>query len=401
MEDAMGTSGANGSFGQGGSGGAAATAGYAKYAGSAGGGGGGSGHVSSVLTNAVLKSGNELFESPNHVSENGHSGNGYVRITLLEAGEIFNKVYEKYETALYRDANKMEVMIENSMPVSIPYRSGYNFKGYYTETNGAGIQLINENGYITDSFTTTYFIEDATLYASWEFASIDFEYTGIQEEVKLEPGTYKLEVWGAQGGDIKQINDIANGGKGGYSSGYFTLTKSKKLYVNVGGQGISANKSLAEGGYNGGGSTFPGAEADAASGGGATHIATKSGLLENLSSILKKKSVLIVAGGGGGATNSKSGAADGGHGGGLEGITGAIAGYNSLNAPSVGTQKSGGKCNNKQKQSSIFKAGFGFGGYSNKESKTSTEYGGRRRWWILWRWLWWFTCWRCWWIWFC
>lgn len=107
------------------------------------------------------------------------------------------------------------------------------------------------------------------------------------------------------------------------------------MHVYVGGSGSTYASNLltniTEGGYNGGGGVKYNegfGELDGhqwnATGGGATHIATTSGLLNTLSS--KTASVLIVAGGGGGAVewhhDNFHQYATGGAGGGLEGITG-------------------------------------------------------------------------------
>ena len=140
-----------------------------------------------------------------------------------------------------------------------------------------------------------------------------FDYTG-GEQTFIAPmsGTYKLETWGAQGGE--------SGGYGGYSSGYISLTSDEKLYVNVGGLG---GNNLGGGGYNGGGRGYS-AGATCGGGGGATHIATEQGLLSTFSS--KVDDLLIVSGGGGGTCSSKKG----GNGGGLKGT-----------GTSPGTQNSG------------------------------------------------------------
>ena len=126
-------------------------------------------------------------------------------------------------------------------------------------------------------------------------------------------GNYKLEVYGAQGGDGRQWNTYTHvnnsGGKGGYSYGVVSLDAGDELYVCVGGRGRwakSVKDEHAPGGFNGGG--YGGTEHEdhpenAAGGGGATHIATSlqgSGVLSEYSSHLAD--VLIVAGGGGGAS---------------------------------------------------------------------------------------------------
>ena len=149
----------------------------------------------------------------------------------------------------------------------------------------------------------------------------EYGYTG-EEETFTAPksGTYKLEVWGAQGGNAEDYK----GGFGGYSSGTMTLNSGDKLYINVGGQGESscANK-LCTGGYNGGGSSgYVDASVINGAGGGATSIATSSGLLSSLSE--DRTSIIMVAGGGGGATSHNNNSTfgykhNGGAGGGIEG----------------------------------------------------------------------------------
>ncbi|MBQ9243655.1 MAG: hypothetical protein IJ165_10630 [Proteobacteria bacterium] len=128
----------------------------------------------------------------------------------------------------------------------------------------------------------------------------NFAYTGDIQSVNLPKGRYKLEVWGAESGKGSGTGTSTNGG---YSSGIVTLASSTTLYVVVGGKGESGiNNSVrnAVGGYNGGGYSYSHCTCNAGgAGGGATHIATKTGLLETLES--SKSNVLIVAGGAGGA----------------------------------------------------------------------------------------------------
>ena len=136
-------------------------------------------------------------------------------------------------------------------------------------------------------------------------------------------------------GDVIDTNgrmDSGVGGIGGYSVGTTTYStkNTQTLFVCVGGKGIQAitRKGAtptvsANGGYNGGGnSTTADATGDnyMGTGGGATHIATKTGVLSSLSG--SQSSVLIVAGGGGGSsyyrnTNTNYHIGLGGHGGGI------------------------------------------------------------------------------------
>lgn len=152
-----------------------------------------------------------------------------------------------------------------------------------------------------------------------------FDYTGkIQNYTIPCDGTYKLVVAGAQGGTSSKGYV---GGKGGVSLGYESFSTGDSLYVVVGGKGTSSSDAIITenygsnyhcfqmlGGYNGGGSNIGFGYGDesnkGAAGGGATHIATLSGLLYELRD--KKDAVLIVAGGGGGAAANQAGSAGGG-----------------------------------------------------------------------------------------
>ena len=62
---------------------------------------------------------------------------------------------------------------------------------------------------------------------------MNFEYAGAIQSWKIPiTGTYKLEVWGAQGGTNR---DAFPGGYGGYAYGEKNITKNTALYVGVGG----------------------------------------------------------------------------------------------------------------------------------------------------------------------
>ena len=158
---------------------------------------------------------------------------------------------------------------------------------------------------------------------------IDFSYTGgMQSFTAPFKGDYKLEVWGAQGGGV---TDGSRGGYGGYSCGNTALSLNQTIYICVGGAGLSidpwgAAPGPLAGGYNGGGSGDDSHShdwgADAASGGGATHIGKSNALLQNTA----VSNLFIVAGGGGGATRSRGGgyglSGQGGSGGGVNGGNG-------------------------------------------------------------------------------
>jgi len=180
-----------------------------------------------------------------------------------------------------------------------------------------------------------------------------YDYTGKEQTLTIPVnGTYKLETWGAQGGSYSSTYP---GGYGAYSYGNIQLNKNDILYITAGGAGSylqSANVAAIpyDGGHNGGGKGCHGGDLNAAtygfidgggSGGGATHIATKSGLLTSLENY--KSSILIVSGAGGGASYSSYGlygARSGGSGGGIEGNKGTAIYTTSYS--NGGTQTSGG-----------------------------------------------------------
>ena len=76
-------------------------------------------------------------------------------------------IYEKYGAGIYLDSALKNVMTTTTNKITVPAKTGYTFKGYYTKENGQGDQIINENGYITDKATNTTYIANTTLYAYW------------------------------------------------------------------------------------------------------------------------------------------------------------------------------------------------------------------------------------------
>ena len=183
----------------------------------------------------------------------------------------------------------------------------------------------------------------------------NFSYTGGVQSYKVPEncsGSYKLEVWGAQGGtaNANDSNYAVPGGYGGYSVGTIDLLANDQLYIVVGGKGVNGSSASADynGGYNGGGASYHWKNNNvfSASGGGATHIAKDNnrGVLKNY--LNNKNEVLIVAGGGGGSYYysylSTRISAQGGHGGGTNGGTGVKRSDNNGTLGAGGTQSAGG-----------------------------------------------------------
>lgn len=203
-------------------------------------------------------------------------------------------------------------------------------------------------------------------------ATWSFNYSGEETKFKIPcDGTYKLETWGAQGGNY---NSSLSGGYGAYAVGNVELSHSTDIYINIGGQGSVTNSSpnqVAKGGYNGGGNGMNNPTTDAriaTGGGGATHLALKSGLLSSFENDLDK--LLIVSAGGSGTwsllVSSDYRIHSLGHAGGISGVQGI--GYNKgpLVYSKVPNQKTGYAFGIGQSVTSGEAAGAGgglYGGY--------------------------------------
>ncbi|MBJ8639426.1 hypothetical protein F1218_16185, partial [Clostridioides difficile] len=66
----------------------------------------------------------------------------------------------------------------------------------------------------------------------------NFDYTGTEQPITLKPGRYKLECWGASGGETHSATSHSGGG---YSVGELILRKETLLYVYVGQLGLDTS----------------------------------------------------------------------------------------------------------------------------------------------------------------
>lgn len=189
--------------------------------------------------------------------------------------------------------------------------------------------------------------------------SWNFGYTGASQSFTAPySGQYRMEVWGAQGGNLSSY--------AGYSTGTVSLNAGQVIYVYVGGAGKSGynNGSLLPGGYNGGGAVVsPYPDGNDGSGGGATDIRTSSS--GSWSDYLNTR--IIVAGGGGGGVGPMTQI---GYGGGTTGYSGT---FNSSNTATGGTQSSGGTGN-------YANGSFGFGANGSRAGGGGGWYGGGSAW---------------------
>lgn len=199
-----------------------------------------------------------------------------------------------------------------------------------------------QNGLYQITYTATYQgypVEARRTIEVVDPITYEFAYTGGEQQFVVPVnGTYRIELWGAQGGDItgtayssdgtvRANSQTYTGGRGAYTSGNIHLDLGEKLYLHVGGASEKTNTSLSSangtyvGGYNGGASLSVGQQAYGAPGGGSTDVRLNSGVWNNFDGL---KSRIMVAAGGGGANfrNQGYGEGNGGAGGTLTGVNG-------------------------------------------------------------------------------
>ena len=208
-------------------------------------------------------------------------------------------------------------------------------------------------GTLTGKATSTNAYNGKTATANIKFKYVETVTGGTNEtgevvncssSATLLPGRYKLQVWGASGGDgyNNDQNVGSHGGLGGYAEGILTLTSRTTVYMHYGTAGsigtytyVGAN-AKGKGCNGGGGGTAHSNGSRGYGGGGASDIRLISDTVNHR---------VIVAGGGGGADNATGegiGGGDDGSGGFGGGATGGYGRANGVaNQVAPGTQTSG------------------------------------------------------------
>ncbi|MDE6200522.1 MAG: hypothetical protein K2M47_01390 [Clostridiales bacterium] len=164
--------------------------------------------------------------------------------------------------------------------------------------DSAGVSTSANYSNLTGSTLKTYISNGSFTNGNY----VDYTYSGGYRSVILPRGTYKFELWGAQGGyngSYAANTGNATGGKGGYVSGQITYTADTTIYIYCGGTGAGgtgsidgSNYTVKAGGYNGGGQ---GTGRAGSGGGGATDIRTSTSI---------NNRIIVAAGGGGGNSTS-------------------------------------------------------------------------------------------------
>ncbi|HPS31201.1 MAG TPA: MBG domain-containing protein, partial [bacterium] len=245
---------------------------------------------------------------------------------------------------------------------------------WYTQATGGsaiGTSASGADFEVTPSGATTYYAEaklpDVTLPSE-----ATFNYTGAVQTWTVPAGitSIEIEAWGAQGGGGS--SGFGTGGNGGYAKGTVSVTSGQVIYIYVGQQGFQSYNQIA---FNGGGSgsivSWDAAAGDGYTGGGASHVAKRTGTLQNLSSYISDIIVVAAGGGGaGGASGSWNSPANGGNGGGTTGTDGATVDVVRTGGGG-GSQAAGGSSVDANSAS-----GFGIGASGSLSTDDAIQGGG-------------------------
>lgn len=187
-------------------------------------------------------------------------------------------------------------------------------------------------------------------------------YSGVKKSITLPAGTYKLEVWGAQGG---YRSNSSYGGMGGYSVGTITLANETTVYLYSGGAGNSSgtNSTVFPGGFNGGGYRY-----GYRGGGGASDIRIGTDSLY--------ARVIVAGGGGSDGAPSKTGMYGGGTEGGSSTEFFGSYGYGGTQTGNAGNLITTTQPTTNSSSSSSCYSGFGFGGMGTYYSSGYAGAGG-------------------------
>lgn len=259
--------------------------------------------------------------------------NAIVLVVVLDSNEYaFVKLEENVSVELV--GNK-----DDEYAVYVPIGGTFTDPGYIN-WDGVEPTVYWENGKELDTNNA------GTYYLFYEFGEYIFKrkvvvgildtvfsYTGGYQIFDVPyNGYYKVELWGASGGNLTY------GGKGAYVSGIINLDRDMNLYVYVGGEGGSNATITNLGGYNGGGYSGNYSTIYSYGGGGATDIRLSSGLWNN--DIGLNDRIIVAAGGAGSASSLTTKAANGGT---LigENSTTSVSNYNSSTYLSIGSHQTG------------------------------------------------------------
>ena len=305
-----------------------------------------------ILALIVLLAISKLKGSMKKSNEKSLLASGQVFVNAVNDAASTSRVTGNFEDSIY--------VIPDIYDLGIGISGQKPNRGYVTVSNGEVITGCLEYGsesIVIENKELMY--EDAVCEYSFTY---EYAFKGTEEVFRsMKTGSYKIELWGAQGGN-GQSSSSSIGGYGAYSVAIASLSVGDVLYINVGGQGESnaSQSGQSNGGYNGGGKGYR-----AGGGGGATSVSLKSGLLSTLSND-KDKVIMVAGGGGGGAASRYSSTSRGGSGGGYAGENGykegGICSGDGGNRCGVAGNQTTGGVNTYGDSSASYKGLFGAGG---------------------------------------
>ncbi len=287
---------------------------------------------------------------------------GLIFILVLSIGVMYPKQSEKDELK-NNTSNLISIMLENDI-ASDEYEktevTKWPIKGYsFNEEesycdNDSIIKWINNKIQVIGNISDK-------CYIFFNKIVKDYDYTGTSQEFIVPvTGTYKIELWGAQGSSYDEDHQ---GGKGAYVSGIIELNENDNLYIYVGGHPDNQSE---EAGYNGGGVGSHHTQ-NGYAGGGATDIRLENGDW-NLDSSLNSR-IMVAAGGGGCGFQAGENHI------GLGGAAGGLIGYDGIdksqyayhNHHGTGANQVVGGFNSDYSYPNSKKniGGFGYGGYDD------------------------------------
>lgn len=304
-----------------------------------------SGDTNAVVENSSIKYvSNTILNSNIELSSDDSSSNITYKLTLYNSNSydcLF--VDAVFDENFYSNSNIIFTLSDNIKSGTLLKSKTY-LEIYITFKYIDNVEL-SEAGSILNAYINIDFIRAPYIVASYDTS-------GSYSYIIPEDGTYRIQLWGANGYNASHTSQAI----GGFTQGDIELTSGTELFVYVGGKGTKLSSTVSGtndgGGYNGGGNANNDGHSAAGryGGGGATDVRLVGGEWNLFDSL---KSRIMVAGGGGSWSQAPY---YGGSAGGLEGYKDVddYSGYG-------GTQISGG-AGGVGLYGTADAGGFGYGG---------------------------------------
>ena len=158
--------------------------------------------------------------------------NGTYQITLDDQNATTSataSIYEKYDMGYYLESGAVNQMTTSTNGIVVPQKDGYVFGGYYTSTNGQGVQYIDDTGKLTSNADASHFSDVGTLYAKWtaNVMTINYYANGAQKDnnVNLSNQLLRTETFDYDSNIGSSGTILSSSGLPNYDDGIWKLTK--------------------------------------------------------------------------------------------------------------------------------------------------------------------------------